>query len=181
MNIVDYADLYAERAHRGQTRKWTGAPYIEHPRRVAAYLRGLSKAGGRHDYYYTDSLIAAALLHDTVEDTGVTYDQLLQDFNSYVASVVQDLTNPPKSDHQGINRQARKKLDRERLAATPPEVQSIKLADRLDNLRDMAGAEDGFIRLYLKESRLLLEALTQADVRIRGELTLQLASMESPL
>ena len=72
----------AERAHEGQLRK-SGEPYITHPLAVAAILAGLS---------LDDVTIAAALLHDAVEDTGVTLDDLERDFGPVVASIVDGVT-----------------------------------------------------------------------------------------
>lgn len=172
MNVVDYADLYAERAHRDQIRKWTGRPYIEHPRRVANILCDANEREGGGTHGYLPAEIAAALLHDVIEDCGVTYEQLAEDFGPYIAQIVRALSNPPKSDRKSVNRQQRKQEDRDRLAGENWLIQSIKLADRIDNLQDMEDCcgDKGFLVLYRQESRLLLDSLTKADPRLRERL-----------
>lgn len=177
MNIVDYADLYAERAHRGQLRKYTGEPFIEHPRRVAKMI--LETGGILTPHLFHPSEVAAALLHDVIEDCGVSPVQLERDFGTGVCGVVMDLTNPPKDVYPNLSRRERKALDRERLGAATWVVQSIKCADRIDNLTDsMCFADPGFLRLYLEESRLLHGVLTRAVDSLRDRLITTIQRLE---
>lgn len=85
--LIEKADTFAERAHAGQVRKYTGIPYITHPRAVAALVQTVP-----HD----DEMIAAALLHDVVEDCGVDFETIRIHFNSRVADIVRDLTEVSK-------------------------------------------------------------------------------------
>jgi (p)ppGpp synthase/HD superfamily hydrolase len=174
MNIVDYADLYATRAHQDQYRKYTHRPYIEHPRRVAEHLRLLNASYDVNvpgQLYYLPGDIAAAYLHDVLEDCDVSYAALAVDFGHYVAYLVQSLTNTSKQTHPEANRAERKRIDRERLRQANRVVKSIKLADRLDNLWDFDKADDpGFWQLYVRESYDLLQVLEGGDVRLYKEL-----------
>ena len=111
---IEFAKLY----HQGQTRKFTGKPYVIHPFKV--YKR-LLKFG------ITDKdVLTASLLHDTLEDTQVTYNIILANFNKRVADIVRWLTNT--ADKAGHIDNLMKKA--------PYEVVAIKTFDRIDNLQD---------------------------------------------
>lgn len=165
MNVLDYADLYAERAHKDQKRKYNHMPYIVHPRRVAAQMAKFTT---------NQAVLAATLLHDVIEDCNVTFDTLRHDFGETVAAIVQALTNTSKATHPASNRAQRKAIDRQRLAEVPEcirgSVHTIKVLDRLDNLRDIPASENDFFRVYLKESRDLLDVLVEAEPVLREEL-----------
>jgi (p)ppGpp synthase/HD superfamily hydrolase len=164
MNLIIQAAKFAEKAHRGQLRKYTNRPYIEHPGRVAARLC-------RHPRFTNDEFIAAAWLHDVVEDCGVKLDDIWREFNCFTSihHIVHDLTNPSKQ-HPELSRAERKALDRKHIASLIPGVKCIKLADRIDNLLDMAGADEDFKRLYGTESmQLYREALVGTDPELEEE------------
>lgn len=117
---------FAEAAHRGQVRKFSGEPYIRHPERVADLLRTFG-------YYDRDDLIAVAYLHDVIEDCAITYPVLEAVFGDVVAFMVLELTKP----NDPGNASADAKL--------------VKCADIIDNASTvvlMAGPEYG--RTYLK-------------------------------
>lgn len=152
MNIVDRARKFAERAHRTQTRKYTGEPYFVHLDEVARLCarHGLSKRA-----------CAAAYLHDTIEDQPVTYEDLVSSFGSDVANIVRDLTDEP-STPGGPSRKQRKTVDLDRLAAAGAEAQSIKCADMISNTSSIVRHDPGFARTYLPEKRAALTVLTRA-------------------
>lgn len=195
MNVADYADLYAERAHRGQERKYNGQPYIVHPRRVAAKLMELNKmyTGNISGCYFLASAIAAAYLHDVIEDCKITKEQLAKDFDANIADLVYNLTNTSKITHPNANRAMRKQIDRSKLGALSAAdrsvarvVHSIKAADRIDNLNDLGASDPDFLAVYLEESKLLLEVLDRADIRLRDELRstierLQINGQDAPV
>lgn len=145
---------FAVRKHKGQVRKGNRESYINHPARVASRLLIVNP-------YVPDEVLAAAWLHDTLEDTDTIYDELLQ-FGSLVADLVQGMTNPSHdTEHRGKPRAERKRIDREHIALQDPYVKMIKLADRIDNLWDFYIAGDGFMYIYAEETQLLLdESLT---------------------
>jgi (p)ppGpp synthase/HD superfamily hydrolase len=154
MNTVERAKVFATAAHAavGQTRKYTGEPYVVHPMEVASLVESV---GG------TEAMVAAALLHDVLEDTGVTVDVLEEQFGSEVADLVLWLTDVSKPDDG--NRSTRKALDRQHSAAAPAAAQTIKVADLISNTRSIVAHDPGFAKVYLEEKRLLLDVLTRAD------------------
>jgi len=148
--IVTNAAIFAYTAHEGQKRKYTGRPYIEHPMRVAGKLTLWACK-----FPVSKEMIAAAWLHDVVEDTSATNADIAQMFGGYIASLVHQLTSP-KSDEP---RAVRKRKQREALAAAALEVRLIKLVDRTDNLEDMALGPVKFRRQYAEESLLLAQEI----------------------
>lgn len=169
MNIIMEAARLAREAHEGQLRKYNGRPYVEHPARVAARTALLPEA--------TEVMVAAAFLHDVLEDTTVTSGKIVEATNIWVAGLVEWLTNPSKG--MKLPREARKAMDRQHLSRAPREAKLIKLLDRIDNLREMGGASADFKRLYAKESRLLLEAIGGVDQGLAAELADVAAKLES--
>lgn len=116
----------AEHYHRGQIRK-SGEPYITHPLAVATILAELGM---------TESTLCAALLHDTVEDTSYTLDQLRADFGEEVALLVDGVT---KLDKITYGESAKAETIRKLVVATARDIRVlvIKLADRLHNMRTL--------------------------------------------
>jgi hypothetical protein len=155
--LVARARDFATAAHRGvgQLRKYTGEPYEEHLRRVAAIVeRNTDDA----------EMIAAAWLHDVVEDTPATIEEVEREFGPGVRELVDALTDVSRPHHG--NRAARKAMDREHLAAAPARAQTVKLADLMDNCDDICRHNRGFGRIFLDEMRQLLEVLTRADPKL---------------
>jgi (p)ppGpp synthase/HD superfamily hydrolase len=150
--------MFATAAHAavGQLRKYTFEPYIVHPAEVAGIV---AEAGG------TPEMIAAAWLHDTVEDTGVTSELIRAEFGDEVATLVGWLTDVSRPDHG--NRAARKAVDRAHTAAAPAEAQTIKLADLICNTKSIVAHDPKFAVTYLAEKRELLEVMTKGDPRLR--------------
>lgn len=123
--LIDSALAFAARAHAEQTRKATDIPYIVHP---VGVLLILLEAGE------TDpELLAAALLHDTVEDTAVTLAQIQAAFGARVAQIVEGCSEPDRSDTW----ERRKQHTVAYLKTAPRAVQLITAADKLHNLRSM--------------------------------------------
>ncbi len=153
-DLIALAAGFAKAAHEkmGQRRKYSGEPYIVHPQAVAATVAAV-----------TDDVatIAAAWLHDVVEDTPVTLDELTAIFGADITALVSDLTNA--SSPEDGNRQLRKAIDRQHTAQADPRAKTVKLADLIDNLSDIAEADPGFARLYLGEKSLQLQVLTEGD------------------
>jgi (p)ppGpp synthase/HD superfamily hydrolase len=149
-SLTQRAAEFAAKAHYGQVRKYTGEPYFTHPVNVAGLVRD---AGG------TDEMIAAAYLHDTLEDTDTHWWDLYDEFGPTVMAYVLWLTDPSL---QG-NRAYRKAAARAQLATAPPEVQTIKLADLIDNTASIVQNDPKFAKVYLEEKRLLLQVLIKGD------------------
>ena len=106
-------------------------------------------------------MVAAALLHDVLEDTDVTFDLLVEQFGSEVADLVLWLTDVSKPEDG--NRSTRKALDRQHSAAAPAAAQTVKVADLISNTRSIVAHDPNFSKVYLEEKRLLLDMLTKAD------------------
>src|SRR5262245_49269024 len=115
--LIIKASIFARKAHEGQVRKYSGLPYIQHPARVAGEAALLDGAD--------EEDVAAAWLHDVVEDTTVTLQAIREDFGDRVADLVDWLTNPKKMD--GENRAARKAKVAAKLAKAPREAKRIKM------------------------------------------------------
>jgi len=113
--------------------------------------------------FATEQRIAAAWLHDVVEDTGRTIEDLYKaDFPKSTVDLVYELTAIyTKKNNPTLNREARKRLEFGRISTTSIWAKIIKCYDRIDNLRDMGLADAGFRRIYCEESLLLADALTQ--------------------
>lgn len=148
LSLIARATAYARHMHEGQTRKYTGEPYVEHCLEVAVWV---TAAGG------TPSMVAAALLHDVVEDTQATHEDIEEAFGSEVATLVRWVTDVSRPEDG--NRAFRKALDRDHIAQAPPEAKTIKLADIISNTATIAEHGGGFARYYLKEKHQLLEVL----------------------
>ena len=150
--MVVEAKMFATAAHAaiGQKRKYSGDDYIVHPQRVAAIVE---KHGG------TDEMIAAAWLHDTVEDTDVTPELITEMFGDDVASIVEGLTDV--SLPSDGNRAKRKSIDRMHSASASTEAQFVKCADIIDNSWDIAENDLSFAKVYKSEVFLLLHAMTK--------------------
>ena len=153
-DIAERARMFATAAHAavGQLRKYTFEPYIVHPAEVVEILKTVP---------HTPQMIAAAWLHDTVEDTGVTSELIRKEFGDEVATLVGWLTDVSRPDHG--NRASRKAVDRAHTAAAPAEAQTIKLCDLISNTRSIVEHDEKFAVTYLAEKRQLLEVMTKAD------------------
>ena len=158
-DLVQKALEFAAKAHAGQTRKYTGEPYLNHCKAVAATVGSVLNA--------TPEMCAAALLHDTIEDTNVTVTDLEIEFGSEVAKLVWYLTE--QTPLAAGNRAYRKRLECARLAGTPSAAQTIKLADLLDNTTSIVERDPGFAKVYLREKYALVLALTKADPLLRSK------------
>lgn len=160
MELIEKARIFATAAHAAvaQLRKYTGEPYIVHPAEVAGIV---AKAGG------TEAMIAAAWLHDVVEDTGVTNEVIRAEFGAEVAELVGWLTDVSRPE-QG-NRAIRKAIDRAHTAMAPAEAQTVKLADLISNTRSILAQDVAFAKVYLEEKRLLLEVMTKGDTTLMEE------------
>jgi len=155
--IVEKALSFATEAHEGQVRKYTGVPYIVHPIEVMEIVKTVSGDVNMH---------AAALLHDVVEDTDVTIQDIQREFGEDVARLVDDLTDVSKPEDG--NRKTRKALDRAHSAMASARAQTIKLADLISNGRDILKNDRNFAKVFLKEKDLLLQVMTEGDGKLRA-------------
>ena len=141
----------------GQRRKYTDEPYIKHPEAVAALVAEVTD---------DPEVIAAAWLHDVVEDTKVTFSDLFFQFGQRVADLVLEVTDVSAPQHG--NRATRKEIDRQHLARASAEGQTIKLADLIDNTRSIARYDPDFARTYMEEKDRLLQVLVKGNPVLLG-------------
>lgn len=153
-DLVQRAARYATQAHRriDHRRKYSGQPYQVHLEAVATLVASVTD---------DPETIAAAWLHDTVEDTPATLEDIEAEFGPAVAELVEELTDISRPGDG--NRAQRKELDRRHLALASPRAKTVKLADLIDNCRDIVGHDPGFARIYLGEMQALLPVLKAGD------------------
>jgi guanosine-3',5'-bis(diphosphate) 3'-pyrophosphohydrolase len=164
--MLDIVLKFAKNAHGDQKRKYSGEDYIVHPIAVMELLK---------EYTQDERLLAAALLHDVLEDTPIKKEEM-QTFlkgimdkkdADYTFQLVLDLTDEfTKANYPKLNRVKRKAKETQRLIHTLPEAQTIKYADVIDNAPDIAENDPDFARVFLRESKALLEKMNKGDVRL---------------
>ncbi|RWS10890.1 guanosine-3' [Dinothrombium tinctorium] len=123
--IIKAANFSAIKHKDGRRKDKEKTPYINHPIGVANLLVTVGKV--------TDTeMLVAALLHDTVEDTSTTIDEVKQNFGESVANIVMQVT-----DDKSLPKDVRKRLQIERATSLEPKARLIRLADKLYNLKDI--------------------------------------------
>lgn len=162
MSLEQKAAQYAAHCHGkvGQKRKYTGEPYINHPAAVAELVRSVP-----HD----EAMLCAAWLHDVVEDTPCTIEDVEAEFGQEVAALVGWLTDVSKPADG--NRETRKTMDREHTAQSPARAKTVKLADLIDNSRSILEFDPDFARVYIHEKERLLAVLTDGDPTLHAMAT----------
>jgi guanosine-3',5'-bis(diphosphate) 3'-pyrophosphohydrolase len=143
------ATSFAARAHRGQLRKDGQTPYASHPFRVCLVVREV--------FGFDDPrMLAAALLHDTIEDTTTDFDDIEEAFSREIAEWVACLSKDKR-----LPEATREREYVERLMAAPWQVQACKLADVFDNLTDASSMPEKRRPHSLKRAGQYLEALAK--------------------
>ncbi len=128
MELIDRAVAYADNKHRDQKRK-DGSPYIIHPLAVAEIVAEIGLD--------TDAILGA-LLHDCIEDTDSTYDEIVRQFGSTVAALVEGVTKLTRVEYSTLEEQQMENLRKMFMAMSKDiRVILIKIADRLHNTRTM--------------------------------------------
>ena len=122
ISLVDQAIGFAARAHQTQRRKLGDMPYIAHPVAVAFMLQEMG---------CDETIVAAGLLHDTVEDTPITIEQIREKFGVEVADIVAGCTEPPKKSN---NWEERKLYMIRSLVDAPLTVKLVAATDKYHNL-----------------------------------------------
>lgn len=126
VGLIFRALAFSAHKHRDQRRKDASAsPYINHP---IALANVLSNEGGITD----SNVLCAALLHDTVEDTETTPEELTETFGKVIADIVMEVT-----DDKSLLKAERKRLQIEHAVHASSQAKLVKLADKISNLRDI--------------------------------------------
>ena len=128
--LLDRAIVFAVRAHAGTERRGKGFPYIVHPMEAVEIVATMTS---------DQELLAAAALHDTVEDTDVTIEQIRTEFGERVASFVAAVSDEPHQRPDSVeNWRARKQAAIERIARASRDAKMVALGDKLSNMRAIA-------------------------------------------
>ena len=128
--LLDRAIVFAVRAHSGTERRGKGIPYIVHPLEAMEIVATMTP---------DQELLAAAALHDTVEDTDVTIAQIQTEFGDRVAELVAMESDEPHQSRDSIeNWRARKQAAIDRLARASRDAKIVALGDKLSNMRAIA-------------------------------------------
>lgn len=172
MRPDENARIVAIAAHNavGQRRKYTGAPYWVHCREVALMIE-------RH--VGDGLLVAAAWMHDVLEDTQTTANDLREMFPAQTVLWVIEVTDVAKPEDG--NRAARMAINRAHLAKASTGGKSIKLADLISNTRTISEFDPNFARVYLEEKALLLPLLRGGNEALFQLATVSLAEAERAL
>ena len=129
-DLLDRAIVFAVRAHAGTERRGKGFPYIVHPMEAVSIVATMTS---------DQELLAAAALHDTVEDTDVTIDELRSEFGDRVATLVEEESD---SFQEGVSEEeswhGRKQAAIDRLSKASREAKMVALGDKLSNMRAIA-------------------------------------------
>ena len=154
--LVEKACEFATNAHQGQKRKFIGTPYINHALEVMEILNTITN---------DQDLLAAAVLHDTIEDTHVTKEDIEKEFGVKIASIVVELTNVRQD--KNASRETKKTNDAQRLSQVSKEAQTIKFADMISNGKDVHINNPEFAKTYLKEMGDKLKLMNKGDKKLR--------------
>lgn len=156
-DLATRARHYATSSHGriNHLRKYTLQPYDVHLKGVAQLVASVTD---------DQAMIAASWLHDTVEDTAVTFEEIEREFGSDIMQLVKELTDVSKPSDG--NRSIRKEIDRQHSAQASPRAKTVKLADLIDNCEDICRHDPEFGRVYLVEMQALLQVLTEGDQRL---------------
>lgn len=126
-SLFDRAARFAVEAHSGTERRGKGFPYIIHPMEAAAIVATITN---------DQELLAAAILHDVVEDTDVTVEQIRSEFGDRVATLVQHETAPKD---KSLDWRGKKQVQLDQLAAADHDSKIVAIGDKLSNIRAIAG------------------------------------------
>jgi guanosine-3',5'-bis(diphosphate) 3'-pyrophosphohydrolase len=164
--VLEKIKEYADSAHGEQTRKYSNDRYIVHPIRVMEMCK---------KYSNDIAVLAAALLHDVIEDTPVTAKELeeflhgvmdAQDATRTLNLVIELTDIYTKQAFPRFNRRTRKSKEHDRMVKTSAEAQTIKYADIIDNA-DVTINDVDFALVYLNESRRLLQRMNKGNEDLR--------------
>jgi (p)ppGpp synthase/HD superfamily hydrolase len=157
---------FARQAHGDQQRKFAAEPYINHLVRVMETCK---------QYSSDITILSAALLHDVLEDTAVSGEEiknfllplLNEEKTIRTVKLVEELTDIyTKKEYPQWNRRQRKAKEAERLSRISKDAQTIKYADIIDNSLDINNADAHFARIFLFECRSLLKVIPEGDSRL---------------
>ena len=167
--ILKKIAAFADKAHGDQKRKYADERYIEHPLRVMR----ICKSHG-----YPLPVLAAAILHDVLEDTDTTPGRMREFLStvmnekdtSHTLDLVIELTDVyTKNQYPRFNRRRRKSMEASRLEIISAEAQTIKYADIIDNAKEIGSHDNDFAPVFLRECRMLIQKMRNGNANLREE------------
>ena len=165
--ILEKVEVFADHAHGDQRRKYADERYIEHPLRVMKICKL---------YGYPLPVLAAAILHDVLEDTDTTPEQIKEFLLGvmpvadahHTLALVTDLTDVYiKAQYPQMNRQKRKAKEANRVEKISADAQTIKYADIIDNVKGITEHDADFAPVFLKECGILLQKMKKGNKELR--------------
>lgn len=167
-NILEKAIIFAAKKHAGQKRKGNESPYILHPARVMAILYSVKASRN------LNLLMSVCILHDTVEDCGARLSEIAKRFGHQVAGCVEELT----TDNEECKRMGKAAYLSAKMQKMSSYSLCVKLADRLDNIRDMDGLPVETRYKTIKDTLIIIEALNQRKLTKTHEKLISLIRKE---
>jgi guanosine-3',5'-bis(diphosphate) 3'-pyrophosphohydrolase len=167
--ILNRIAVFADEAHGDQKRKYEDQRYIVHPMRVMRICQL---------YDQPLPVLAAAILHDVVEDTNTSPEQIKKFLSTIMnesdaretLNIVIELTDVyTKSRYPGLNRSIRRSKEAERLEKASAEAQTIKYADIIDNAKEIVEHDADFAPVFLKECRHLIKKMKKGNKELREQ------------
>lgn len=158
--MLNKAIKFATKMHEGQVRKYTHEPYITHPIAVAHLVRDYMNENDFSEEEIENAMVVS-VLHDVVEDTGATMEDIFEMYGADIASGVWYLTKCP--DYAG-NRRIRKKICEDRLARAPLITRIIKTFDMYHNSLTLERDDPKFYKVFMVETETLLERMHTQDI-----------------
>ena len=156
-DLIKKAQDFATTEHQriNHVRKYSNQPYQTHLQAVAKLVSTVTD---------DEQMIAAAWLHDTVEDTPATLGDIEESFGVQIAELVEELTHVSKPSDG--NRATRKEIDRQHLAIASKRAKTIKLADLIHNCADIVKHDKKFAVTFVSEMQALLDVLCEGDATL---------------
>ena len=158
-DLLEKAALMVFEYHGEQLRKFSNELYVNHCLRVAALVG---------DYTDDDELVAAALLHDIIEDTLLTFRELEKQFGSKITSLVRELTTEPSE----LVKVGKRIYIANKFNIFSNEALIIKILDRLDNLTDLinSNATLPFVKTYVSDTDYIIDNIDRELLPVHKEL-----------
>ncbi|RAW01393.1 HD domain-containing protein [Pseudochryseolinea flava] len=162
-DILEKVKVFADHAHGDQRRKYSNERYIFHPMRVMENCR---------DYTDDVAVLAAALLHDVLEDTTITKEEMHVFLHQVMPASMADRTLAlvveltdvyTKKNYPELNRRARKMREADRLSKISGDAQTVKYADIIDNVTNIFVNDPDFAVVFIHEGRSALRKMTAGD------------------
>jgi GTP pyrophosphokinase len=147
--LVVNTKAFAKKKHAGQVRR-DGSPYFNHPKRVAKIASKNKKSK------HLAEIVSAGYLHDSIEDTDATIEELEKLYGTLVSSIVSELT----SDKSEVKRLGKTKYLTQKMLGMTNYSLYLKLCDRLDNVSDLHTTDEVFRNKYIKETNEIIKQLS---------------------